>query len=65
MDGTKHERDTRREVVERIFDEMGWENLEWVQEWDGAAIEDLREVLTEEQFQALLDQLQDQDLRTR
>ena len=45
-----------REVL-RIFDESGWERDEVLDEWDGRDVEDLRDVLGEEQYQALLDEL--------
>jgi hypothetical protein len=51
----------RRRAVERVFYEMGWENLAQLDDWDGDELEPLRRVLPEEQFQALLDQLADEE----
>ena len=64
MEARPNDPTSRRAEVERICGEMGWETLEWLQEWDGEALADLREVLDEEQYQALLDQLQDEGRRT-
>ena len=50
----------RRRRVERVFFELGWENVEDIDEWDGADLEALRRVLGEERFQALLDELGDE-----
>jgi hypothetical protein len=51
----------RREQVERIFYEMGWEDMERLDEWDGDDFETLREILTPEEFEALLDELPEAD----
>ena len=53
----------RYEEIERIFGEMGWENLDWLASWDGEDLEALREILDDEQFQTVLDELEDQDVR--
>lgn len=58
------ETESRYTAVERALYELGWENVEWLEEWDGEDVESLREVLSEEQYQALADQLQEQDART-
>lgn len=50
--------------VERVFYDMGWENVEWLEEWDGHDLDALHEILNEEQYQTLLDELADEDLRT-
>jgi hypothetical protein len=54
----------RYEEIERIFDQMGWENLDWLAAWDGEDLEALREILDDEQYQTVLDELEDQDVRT-
>jgi len=57
MEPTKQK--DRKEEVERLFDEMGWEDVDRIDEWDGSDIEQLREVLTEEEFDSLLEELDD------
>jgi uncharacterized protein (DUF2267 family) len=52
----------RRERIERIFNDMGWEDIERLDEWDGDDIEALRELLSEEEFDTLLDELPEEDL---
>ncbi len=47
--------------VERACFQLGWENLDWIEEWDGVAVDDLALILSAEEYQMLLDQLQDPD----
>ena len=54
-----------RDRVERVFYEMGWDNLEDIGDWSGEDLDALREILPEEQFEALLDQLADIGGRSR
>jgi hypothetical protein len=54
-----------RDSVERVFYEMGWDNLEDIGDWGGEDLETLRQMLPEEQFQALVDQLADTDVSDR
>jgi hypothetical protein len=48
-----------RAQIERIFEERAWDNLDDLDTWDGEEIEALREFLSDEQFEALLDELAD------
>lgn len=61
---TKHPktdpRERRRHVL-RIFDEQSWGNLELLDAWDGEDVDELKNILTEEEFQTLLDRLADLD----
>ena len=50
--------------VKRIFEEQGFGNAELLEGWDGQNLDDLMELVTEEEFQTLLDQLQDDDDRS-
>ena len=52
----------RSRAIERIFDEQGWENADWLEAWDGEILEDLREVLSDQQYQTLVDRLQDRGI---
>lgn len=47
--------------VRRIFAEYGIGSIELLEGWDGEELEELADVLTEEEFQTLLDQLEDPD----
>lgn len=51
--------EARRSEVERILDEMGAEAVDGLDEWDGDDLEDLRKILDDDQFEALMDQLSD------
>jgi len=51
--------DDRVREVRRIFEEFGFGNLTLLEEWDGLELEKLSEFLTEEEFQTLLDELED------
>jgi len=55
-----HDQESRRRTLERLFFERGWEQVEEAGNWDGQEVEDLRGALTEEQFEALVDALQEQ-----
>ncbi len=50
--------------IARILTEMGWENAAWLEQWDGRDVEALREHLSEEEFQHLLDELEQEDVRS-
>lgn len=52
----------RRNEVERILDELGAEAVDDLGDWDGQDIEDLRKILDDDQFEALMDQLSDDPL---
>jgi hypothetical protein len=45
----------RIDRARRIFEEDGWGNVELLEGWDGEDLEELRPLLTDEEFQALLD----------
>jgi hypothetical protein len=47
----------QRRAVERVFFEQGWENLDEIDDWDGTDLESLRGILTDEQYQTLMDEL--------
>lgn len=49
-------RERRRRVL-RIFDQESWGNLELLDGWEGEDLEELRPILSEEEFQTLLDHL--------
>ena len=55
----KKQAGSRRAEVERFFDEMGWEDLDRLDEWDGEDLEYLRRALSQEEYQALLDHLEE------
>lgn len=50
---------TERERVERVFQEQGWENLQDIDDWRGDDLEALRSLMSEEQYEALVDALAD------
>ena len=54
-----------RDHVERVFYQMGWDNLEDIGTWSGEDLDALRELLPAEQFEALLDQLAEADAGDR
>jgi hypothetical protein len=45
--------------VRRIFEEEGFENAERLEQWDGDELDELREILSEDEMEILLDQLGD------
>ena len=47
----------QRQRVLRIFQEEDWGNLELVDEWDGEDVDELKTILSDEEFQTLLDRL--------
>ena len=47
----------QRARVERVFFEQGWDNVDEIVDWDGDDLDALREFLSEEQFETLLDEL--------
>lgn len=47
--------------VKRIFEEQGFGNAELLEGWDGEDLDQLADLLTEEEFQTLLDELQTED----
>lgn len=54
---------TRRRSVLELFEREGWGNLELLDGWDGEDLEELRGLLDEEEFQTLLDHLEQEDSR--
>lgn len=56
---TKHSE--RIQEVERIFEEYGFANADVLEGWDGEDLGDLAAVLTEEEYQTLLDELEEGD----
>jgi len=53
----------RRARVLRIFADEGWGNLELLDGWDGEDLEEIRALLRDDEFQTLLDALQDDEER--
>lgn len=60
---TESEPRRRRRAVLRIFREEDWGNLELLDEWDGENLDELKTLLDDEEFQKLLDRLQEDDRR--
>jgi len=60
MDAITQRTDRLREV-QRIFEEYGFSNAELLMDWNGEELEELAEFLTEEEFQTLLDELEETD----
>ena len=58
MKGSMSRKD-RVEEVRRIFEEQGFGNAELLEGWEGDDLQELSELLSEEEFQTLLDELQD------
>jgi len=56
------DRDERRREVERLLDEMGAENLDGFDDWDGDDIDALQDILDEDQYEALMDRMAEEDL---
>lgn len=53
----------RRRQVIRIFEDQDWGNLELLDAWDGEHLDELRDLLDAEEFQTLVDQLEEDDAR--
>jgi hypothetical protein len=53
----------RRRQVIRIFEDQDWGNLELLDGWDGENLDELRDLLDEDEFQTLVDQLEEDDAR--
>ena len=51
---------TRVDEVRRIFEEYDFGNFELLERWEGDDLRELAEILTEEEYQTLLDELQEQ-----
>jgi len=51
--------ESRRTRIEKVFNDHGWDHVD-LEQWEGDDLEELRSMLTEEQFQALLDELADE-----
>lgn len=51
--------DARFLEVQRLFYEEGLGDPDLLEEWDGEDVEALREFLTEEEYQTLIDHLED------
>ena len=51
----------RRTDVERFLYDRGWEDLDRLDEWDGEDLDFLRSALTQDEFQALLDHLEESE----
>ena len=47
--------------VRRIFEHHGFGNVELLEGWDGVDLQSLMDLLTEEEFQTLLDELEEQE----
>ena len=62
MRGDTNELD-RIQEVKRIFEEQGFGNAELLEGWDGADLNELLDLVSEEEFQVLLDQLEVEDDR--
>lgn len=45
----------RAREIEAFFVEQGFGNVELLEGWDGEQLEDLRDLLSEEEFETLLD----------
>jgi hypothetical protein len=58
---TESEPRRRRRAVLRIFREEDWGNLELLDEWDGENLDELKTLLDDEEFQKLLDRLQEDE----
>jgi hypothetical protein len=56
------DRDDRRREVERLLDEMGAENLDGFDDWDGDDLDALQNILDEDQYEALMDRIAEEDL---
>jgi hypothetical protein len=52
----------RMAEVKRIVEEYGFCQVEVFESWDGEDLNDLREFLTDDEFQTLLDELENPDL---
>lgn len=57
--------EARVREVRRIFEDYGLSNVELLETWDGRDVEALRGEMSEEEYQTLLDQLQEPDFRER
>lgn len=44
--------------VRRIFEEQGFGNAEMLEGWDGDDLDELADLLSEDEFQTLLDELE-------
>lgn len=53
------ERSERVGEVRRIFEECGFGNVALLDSWDGDQFEELAEFLSEEEYQTLLDKLEE------
>ena len=55
--------DKRRRIQEirSVLEGQGLEDLEFLEGWDGEDLEDLASDLSEEEFQALIDELEKQE----
>ena len=51
----------RRTDVERFLYDRGWEDLDRLDEWDGEDLDFLRSALSQDEFQALLDHLEESE----
>ena len=56
----RHAKHTERiETVRRIFEEHDFGNVELLESWEGVDLDELADNLTEEEFQILLDELEE------
>ena len=53
----------RVKEVRRIFEEFGFGNADLLEAWDGDRLDDLADALSEDEFQTLLDNLQEAEER--
>ena len=58
---TTDRRGDRIQVVRSIFQEHDFGNVELLEGWDGNDLEELCDLLTEEEFQTLLDEVENTD----
>lgn len=56
------DRPTRHDI-EAFFVEQGFGNVELLEGWDGEDLDDLRDLLTDEEFERLIDRFGDDESR--
>lgn len=56
--------ENRRREVLRLLDEIGSENIDELEAWDGSDLDALEEILGEDEYEALLDRMTDDELST-
>ena len=53
----------RRARVRQIFEDRDWGNVELLEGWDGKELDELRSILSDEEFETLLDELAETEER--